>query len=242
MHNSGRKSVIQMRTTMLAIWKTPNGISECAHDAFIIGAADASDAERIKSKSLENCFYESRSMTKHNLQDTMALLTRTPAALDTLLRDLPETWTLRNEGENTWSAFDVVGHLIHGERTDWMPRARMILQFGETGTFEPFDRWGQARESQGKSLGQLLDEFAHLRSENLDELRALNLRPGDLERSGRHPALGIVTLSQLLATWAAHDLTHLHQISRVMAHQYRVAVGPWSKYLGVLRCAGHSSP
>ena len=179
---------------------------------------------------------------QHNLQNTISLLTRTPATLNTLLRDLPETWTIRNEGENTWNTFDVVGHLNHGERTDWMPRARMVLQFGETKAFEPFDRQGHAREIHGKSLEQLLDEFARLRAENLAELRALNLRQEDLERRGRHPALGIVTLSQLLATWAAHDLTHLHQISRVMAHQYRAAVGPWSAYLGVLQCAGHSSP
>ena len=181
-------------------------------------------------------------MQEHNLHYTIALLTRTPAALNALLRDLPETWTFRNEGENTWSAFDVVAHLIYGERTDWMPRARIILQFGEAGTFEPFDRLGHVRESQGKSLPQLLDEFARLRAESLDQLRALNLRQQDLERRGRHPALGVVTLSQLLATWAAHDLTHLHQISRIMAHQYRQAVGPWSAYLGVLQCAGHSSP
>lgn len=179
---------------------------------------------------------------EHSLPQTMSLLARTPAALNALLRDLPETWTLRNEGENTWSAFDVVGHLIHGERTDWMPRARMVLQFGETKAFEPFDRWGQIRESQGKSLEQLLDEFARLRAANLTELRALNLRQEHLERRGQHPALGVVTLSQLLATWAVHDLTHLHQISRVMAHQYRAAVGPWSAYLGALQCAGHSSP
>jgi hypothetical protein len=140
------------------------------------------------------------------------------------------------------SAFDVVGHLINGERTNWMPRARMILQFGEARDFEPFDRWRQIRDSQGKSLGQLLDEFARLRLESLNELHALNLRPEDLERRGRHPALGAVTLSELLATWAAHDLTHLHQISRIMAHQYREAVGPWSVNLGVLKCAGHSSP
>jgi hypothetical protein len=178
---------------------------------------------------------------EHNLQHTVSLLTRTPITLDALLRNLPETWTLRNEGQNTWSAFDVIGHLIQGERTDWMPRARMILQYGESRAFEKFDRWAQERESQGKSLGQLLDEFARLRSENLDALRALNLRPEDLDKRGRHPELGIVTLSELLATWAAHDLTHLHQISRVMAHQYRQAVGPWSAYLGVMQCAGHSA-
>ena len=179
---------------------------------------------------------------EHNLAHTISLLTRTPAALNALLRDLPEAWTYRNEGENTWSAFDVVGHLIHGERTDWMPRAKMVLQFGEAQPFAPFDRRGQERESQGKSLVQLLDEFARLRSENLGELQTLNLRKEDLARRGRHPALGVVTLSELLATWAAHDLTHLHQISRIMAHQYRETVGPWSAYLGVLQCAGHSSP
>ena len=179
---------------------------------------------------------------EHNLHHTIALLTRTPAALDALLRDLPEMWMHRNEGENTWSAFDIVGHLIYCERTDWMPRARMVLKFGETQAFEPFDREGHVRESAGKSLAQLLDEFARVRSENLGELGALNLQPEDLARRGRHPAFGAVTLSELLATWAAHDLNHLHQISRVMAHQYRQAVGPWSAYLGVLQCAGHSSP
>jgi hypothetical protein len=179
---------------------------------------------------------------EHDLQDTISLLGRTPAVLNALLRDVPETWTLQNEGGNTWSALDVVGHLIHGERTDWMQRAQIILQFGESRTFEPFDRLGLVREIQGKSMGQLLDEFARLRVDNLGELRALNLRQEDLGRRGRHPALGVVTLSELLATWAAHDLTHLHQISRVMAHQLRESVGPWSRYLGVLQCAGHSSP
>jgi hypothetical protein len=117
----------------------------------------------------------------------------------------------------------------------------MVLQFGEDQTFPPFDRWGMIREIQGKSLGQLLDEFARLRAENLSQLRALNLQQADLQRRGRHPALGVVTLSELVATWVTHDLTHLHQISRVMAHQYREAVGPWSAYLGVLQCAGHSA-
>ena len=176
----------------------------------------------------------------HNLQDTISLLSRTPAALNALLRDLPDSWTLRNEGENTWSAYDVVGHLNHGERTDWLPRVKRILEFGETKPFDPFDRWAQERESQGKSLPQLLDEFASLRAENVTGLRALNLQPRDLERRGLHPTQGVVTMSDLLATWAAHDLTHLHQISRVMAHQYREAVGPWAPFLGVMRCAGHS--
>ena len=177
----------------------------------------------------------------HNLQETISLLDRTPAALNALLRDLPETWTMRNEDENTWSAFDILGHLIVGERTDWMVRAKLILESGESKPFEKFDRWAQERESQGKSLPHLLDDFARVRAENLSELRALNLQPRDLEKRGHHPALGVVTLSQLLATWAAHDLTHLHQLSRVMAYQYREAVGPWKQYLGVLQCQGHSS-
>ncbi len=178
---------------------------------------------------------------EHNLPHTIALLTRTPATLNTLLRDLSETWTHQNEGKNTWSAFDIVGHLIHCEHADWMPRVNLLLQFGETQAFAPFDRLGHQRAVQGKSLTQLLDDFAHLRSINLNQLRALNLQLVDLDRRGQHPAFGSVTLSALLATWAVHDLTHLHQISRVMAHQYRETVGPWSVYLGVLQCAGHSA-
>ena len=181
-------------------------------------------------------------MTEHNLEHTISLLARTPSVLEVFLRDLPELWTRRNEGDGTWNAFDIVAHLIYTERTDWMVRARMVLQSGEARMFDPVDRCGHVRESQGKQLGQLLDEFSRLRSKNLDELRALSLRPEDIERCGRHPSLGTVTLAQLLAAWAAHDLTHLHQISRVMAHQYRDAVGPWSRFLGVLHCKGHSAP
>lgn len=182
------------------------------------------------------------SPTKFNPAEAIALLSRTPATLDALLRDQPNLWAHSNEGKDTWSAFDIVGHLVVGERTDWMPRARIILENGEARPFDPFDRLAQTRESQDKSLQQLLDEFALLRKENLTALQALNLQPQDLTRRGRHPALGTVTLSQLLATWAVHDLTHLHQLSRVMAHQYREAVGPWSAYLGVLQCTGHSAP
>jgi DinB superfamily len=178
---------------------------------------------------------------QHNLQHTIALLSRTPGTLDALLRDLPEELTMRNEGGNSFNAFDVLGHLIHGERTDWMPRAKKILEFGASRAFDRFDRRAQERESQGKSLAQLLDQFARLRAENLAQLRALNLSEQDLSRRGLHPELGTVTLSQLLATWAAHDLTHLHQISRIMAHQYRDSVGPWTAYLGVMKCAGHGA-
>jgi len=174
------------------------------------------------------------------LPETIALLARTHAALNALLRDLPDSWTRQNEGGDSWSAFDIVGHLIHGERTDWMARTMIILQSGESRPFDRFDRLAQSRESLGKSLPQLLDEFARLRSDNLSELRALNLTPSMLARRGTHPVLGTVTLSNLLATWAAHDLTHLHQLSRVMAYQYHDAVGPWTKFLGVLHCNGHS--
>lgn len=180
-------------------------------------------------------------MAEHDLQQTIALLRRTPATLDALLRDLPASWTRRNEGEGTWSPYDVIGHLIHGERTDWIVRTRIILEHGESRPFDRFDRWAQQRESEGKSLPQLLDEFARLRAENLDTLGSLNLLPEDLKKRGRHPVLGVVTLSQLLASWPAHDLTHLHQISRIMAHQYRAAVGPWTVFMGVMQCAGHSS-
>lgn len=181
-----------------------------------------------------------------NLPGAVAVLTRTPAVLDALLRGMPNLWVhtnegRSNEGKDSWSAFDIVGHLIVGERTDWMPRARVILEIGEARPFDPFDRFAQEKESQGKSLDQLLDEFGRLRRENLAALQALNLPQEDFARRGTHPALGKVTLGELLATWAVHDLTHLHQLSRVMAHQYRDAVGPWSAYLGVLHCAGHSA-
>jgi hypothetical protein len=158
------------------------------------------------------------------------------------LRGLPDIWVRGDEGHDTWSAFDIVGHLIVGERTDWMPRVRILLDHGEARPFDAFDRFAQSRENKAQSLEQLLDDFARLRRENLAALLALNLQSEHLTRRGRHPRLGVVTLSQLLATWAVHDLTHVHQLSRVMAHQYRDAVGPWSAYLGVLHCDGHSAP
>jgi hypothetical protein len=178
---------------------------------------------------------------EQNLDYTVALLARTPIALNSLLRDLPEAWTQSNEGDGTWSPFNIVSHLIHAEHTDWIPRAKRILEFGETKPFDPFDRLGHMRLSHGKSLPQQLDEFSRVRAHSLNELRALNLQPPDLERRGRHPSLDSVTLSQLLATWTVHDLTHLHQLARVLAYQYDVAVGPWKVYLGVLQCAAHSS-
>jgi DinB superfamily len=176
------------------------------------------------------------------LDEAVALLRRTPAVLDAWLRGLPSVWTQGREAENTWNAVEIVGHLNHGERTDWIPRARMILEHGPARPFEPFDRSGHAQEVRAKSLDQLLDTFAQLRAESLAALEKLHLERSDLERTGRHPALGQVTLAQLIAAWAVHDLTHLHQISRVMSNQYAAAVGPWSAYLGVLHCQGHSSP
>ena len=174
-----------------------------------------------------------------DLQTTIALLERTPLALDALLRGLPESWTRQGEGEKTWSALDVVGHLIHCEVDDWMPRARRILAEGESRVFDAFDRWGHVRLVEGKSPAELLGEFAARREENLEELRGWKLGVEDLEKRGLHPALGPVTLGQLLATWAAHDLNHLHQMARVMAHQYREAVGPFAAFMGVMRCDAH---
>ena len=180
-------------------------------------------------------------VTEFSLPETIALLSRTPTTLDALLRGLPDTWVLGDEGKDTWSPFVIMGHLIVGERTDWLPRVRIILENGEARPFDPFDRFAQ-KEVKDRKLEQLLDEFARLRRDNLAGLQALNLKPEDLNRKGKHPSLGVVTLSQLLATWVVHDLTHLHQLSRVMAHQYRDAVGPWGVYLGVLKCDGHSAP
>lgn len=181
-------------------------------------------------------------MLEASLENTIALLTRTPATLNALLREMPDAWTRCNEGGRTWSVFEVVGHLIHAEHADWIPRARWILEFGESRPFEPFDRSGHEILTRGKSLEQLLEEFADARSQSLAGLRAMNLQGADFERRGRHPALGTVTLSELIATWAAHDLNHLHQISRIMAHQCRNAVGPWRRFLGVMHCDGHSEP
>ena len=175
-----------------------------------------------------------------SLDHTIALLERTPPTLAAWLSGLPDAWVLANEGPETFSPFDVVGHLIHGEKTDWIPRARIILEQGEARPFDRYDRFAQSRESAGQSLGVLLQRFATLRSENLDTLRGWNLTVEDLARRGTHPQLGAVTLGQLLATWAVHDLTHLHQIARVMANRYRGEVGPWVPFLGVLRCEGHS--
>jgi len=168
------------------------------------------------------------------LNHAIAVLERTPATLRSLLHGLPPAWTDATEGPDTWSPHVVVGHLIHGERTDWIPRARIILAQGPDRRFTPYDRFAQFRESEGTSLPDLLDEFAQLRAENLSNLKSWQLTDAQLALEGQHPAFGSVTLRQLLATWVAHDLGHVVQVSRVMAKQYRDAIGPWTAYLSVM--------
>jgi hypothetical protein len=169
------------------------------------------------------------------LEESIAILERTPVVVNALLRDLPVAWTHATEGPGTWSPFVVIGHLIHGEKTDWIPRVDTILQDGRGRTFETFDREAQFQESADKTIAELLDEFSALRRANLDRLRSLQLSPEQLELPGTHPAFGTVTMRQLLATWTAHDLAHLLQISRVMARRYKQDVGPWAEYLSVMR-------
>jgi hypothetical protein len=169
-----------------------------------------------------------------SLGEVVAILERTPASLTALLSGLPEGWTKATEGPETWSPYDVIGHLNHGERTDWMVRARHILA-ARTEPFEPFDRTAQFRDGQGKSLAELLETFAELRRQNVAALVALDPTDADMSRRGQHPELGEVTLGQLLATWVVHDLDHVSQIARTMAKVYRQAVGPWREYLSILQ-------
>jgi hypothetical protein len=169
------------------------------------------------------------------LEESLAVLKRTPATLDAMLRGLPEQWTTTTEGPGTWSCYDVMRHLIHGEKTDWMPRVLIILEHGLDLPFEAFDREAQACESQTQSMPALLDEFAEVRAANLMQLQVLNLHPDQLELVGTHPAFGRVTLRQLVATWTAHDLAHILQVSRVMAKRYKQEVGPWAEYLSVVK-------
>ena len=173
-------------------------------------------------------------MAGFNVAEAMAILRRTPAVLDEWLRGLSDDWVMENEGPETFSPYDVVGHLVHGEKADWIGRARIILEEGEGRPFDPFDRFAMYEESKGKTLPDLLDEFAALRTENLATLEGMALTDEDLDRKGTHPELGTVTLRQLLATWTVHDLSHIAQIARVMAKQYRSATGPWRKYIPLL--------
>lgn len=168
------------------------------------------------------------------LPEAIEILERTPRSIAALLSGLGESWTHRNYGEATFSPFDVVGHLIHGEKTDWIPRLRIILEQGEKRPFDPYDRFAQVGESRGKSMQELLDEFARLRAANLEILSSLRLTEDQLARTGMHPALGRVTAGELLATWVVHDLNHVKQIAKAMSHQYRDLVGPWREYLPIL--------
>ena len=169
------------------------------------------------------------------LKKAVLVLQRTPAVIRNLLIDLPSDWINKNEGENTWSPYDIVGHLIHGERTDWMVRAEIILGSDTNKLFEPFDRFAQFENSRGKSLDQLLDEFEKLRIDNLKRLSVMNPSRTHLASEGIHPEFGPVTLKQLLSTWVVHDLGHISQIARVMAKQYKTEVGPWLEYIGILK-------
>ncbi len=174
-------------------------------------------------------------MDPNFLEESLAILTRTPATLDSLLRDLPDAWTSATEGPGTWSPYVIIGHLIHAERADWIPRLLLILEYGSTRPFDPFDRETQLRQTDRKSLPALLDEFRDSRKDSVDRLRAVHLTPAQLELNGRHPALGLVTVRQLLATWTAHDLAHILQVTRVMAKRYKHEVGPWADYLSVMK-------
>ncbi|MCG7856639.1 DinB family protein [Flavihumibacter sediminis] len=169
-----------------------------------------------------------------SVDKSMEILERTPATLNALLRGISDDWISNNEGPETWSPYDIIGHLIHGEKTDWIPRMEIILSGSGERRFEKFDRFAQFEASKGKTSDALLDEFIALREKNLLLLSSKNLREDDLAKTGIHPAFGEVTLAQLLATWAVHDLNHIAQISRVMAEQYKTAVGPWVEYLGIL--------
>jgi hypothetical protein len=168
-----------------------------------------------------------------DLSEVTSTLGRTPAVLDAMLAGLPAEWLHRTDGPGTWSAYDIVGHLVHGEATDWMPRARMILEHGPTRAFEPFDREAML-ESESEDIAVVLDRFRSARAAGLAKLSSLNLTAADLQRRGRHPELGEVTLGQLLATWLAHDLTHVAQVGEVLARRYREEVGPWRAYLPAL--------
>jgi hypothetical protein len=171
---------------------------------------------------------------KYTFEVSCQILERTPSVLRELLSGLDDGWIMNNEGPETFSPYDVVGHLIHGEKTDWATRAKIILEFGLSRPFTPWDRFAQYEESKGKTLDQLLRQFKKVRMENVSWLKSLNLTEADLEKKGMHPSLGEVTLRNLLATWVVHDLTHIAQITRVMAKQYKEEMGPWPEFFRIL--------
>lgn len=169
-----------------------------------------------------------------NLDKSIEILERTPTTLQLLLKDLSDEWTLSNEGNDTFSPYDVLGHLIHGDKTDWIPRLEIILSDKDDKSFTPYDRFAQFEESKGKSMNQLLEEFKQIRQQNIVLLKSKNLKENDFTKTGIHSKFGTVTLSQLLATWTIHDLSHIAQITRVMCKQYKDEVGPWIEYMGIL--------
>lgn len=171
---------------------------------------------------------------KFCLEESYKILERTPAVLKTILDNLPDNWVMSDEGPDTFSSYDVIGHLIHGEKTDWAIRTRHILEYGATTPFEPYDRFAQYELSKGKTLLQLLEEFETLRKNNLQWLQSLRLSESDLDKTGLHPALGVVSLRNLLAAWVVHDLTHIAQVTRVMAKQYKEEIGPWTEFFRIL--------
>lgn len=171
---------------------------------------------------------------KYSLETSYEILERTPGILRSLLQGLNDNWIFNNEGPDTFSPYDVVGHLLHGENADWTVRIRRILEQGTSLSFDPYDRFAQYEESEGKDLLQLLNEFEQLRNENLNWLKSLKLTEADFDKKGMHPSLGEVTLKNLLATWVVHDLTHIAQITRVMAKQYKEEMGPWTEFFRIL--------
>lgn len=171
---------------------------------------------------------------KFNINQALQVLERTPAVIKQLLQELDEDWIMQNEGGDSWSCYDIVGHYIHGEKTDWIPRMQIILGDNADKRFVPFDRFAQFKDSQGKSLDQLLEEFESLRKKNIEILKATTITESLLDKTGIHPTFGTVTLRQLLSTWVAHDLTHIYQTSRVLAKQYQEEVGPWKEFIGCL--------
>jgi DinB family protein len=177
-------------------------------------------------------------MIEFNIEDAILFLARTPAVLNDLLDNLPPSWIYANEGADTWSPYDIVGHLIHGEKTDWIPRMEIILNQDTDKNFRPFDRFAQFRESDGKSLPELLEEFSQVRKTNIEKLSMIAFERNDMQKTGTHPAFGKVNLKELLSSWVVHDLNHIGQVCRVMANQYKVEIGPWVEYMGILHWGG----
>lgn len=179
---------------------------------------------------------------KYNLNEAISILSKTPLVLKELLENLSKDWTHQNEGGDSWSPYDVIGHLVHGEKTDWMPRLEIVVSNASNKTFEPYDRFAQFEMSKGKSLSHLLKDFEMLRKQNLNTLRAKNLTEIDFEKEAIHPELGTVSLRNMLSAWVVHDLGHIAQVSRVLAKQYHEEIGPWARYLTIVNHTPKEEP